>query len=287
MAENDSIREALIEAIRVPVRWAAGGAPEGYLLDEIDAGLAADAVLANFNLTARASMDERTIAEHHATREAGTGCPGTDGGPHYFAYIDDSVDHRICIDCGTPEVSTQEGTKMSNALDREMAKLAALGITVSTKLANPNRDTPMRRIGEAAEHAGIAYDPDAYCVICHRRGHLNDECPDSASVVGSTPEPVVDILTFEAAIERYEKQMAAALPSILDELTLDLFDRFAPDQDPSDPEIDAYRTAAANVVGNLKRLITQDEAVVRIAREAVAAMKAGRKSIRNSSEDSK
>lgn len=46
---------------------------------------------------------------------------------------------------------------MTNPLDREMAKLAAMGITVSTKLANPNADTPARRIRDAAEAHGIAY----------------------------------------------------------------------------------------------------------------------------------
>lgn len=44
-----------------------------------------------------------TIADYHATRESGRGCPATDGGAHYFAFIDPSVDHRICIDCGAPE----------------------------------------------------------------------------------------------------------------------------------------------------------------------------------------
>ena len=45
----------------------------------------------------------RTIDEFHATRESGTGCPETDGGAHYFAFIDNSVDYRTCIDCGAPE----------------------------------------------------------------------------------------------------------------------------------------------------------------------------------------
>lgn len=50
-------------------------------------------------------MTERTIAQFHASRESGEGCPETDGGPHYFAFLDLSVDHRICIDCGEPEAS--------------------------------------------------------------------------------------------------------------------------------------------------------------------------------------
>lgn len=33
----------------------------------------------------------------------GTGCPETDGGPHYFAHIDPQYDGRICIDCGERE----------------------------------------------------------------------------------------------------------------------------------------------------------------------------------------
>lgn len=44
-----------------------------------------------------------------------------------------------------------------DALAREMAKLAAMGITVSTTLANSDADTPARRIRDAAEDAGIAY----------------------------------------------------------------------------------------------------------------------------------
>ena len=45
----------------------------------------------------------RTIDQYHASRESGTGCPETEGGPHYFAFIDPSQDGRICIDCGEPE----------------------------------------------------------------------------------------------------------------------------------------------------------------------------------------
>lgn len=51
-----------------------------------------------------AEPDGRTIEEFHATRESDTGCPETDGGPHYFAFIDPSVDGRVCIDCGEPEI---------------------------------------------------------------------------------------------------------------------------------------------------------------------------------------
>ena len=46
--------------------------------------------------------DDRTIAEYHATRESGPGCPEADGGPHYFAFLGD-LDTRSCIDCGAPE----------------------------------------------------------------------------------------------------------------------------------------------------------------------------------------
>lgn len=49
---------------------------------------------------------ERTIEEFHRDRESGMGCPDADGGPHYFAFIDDTVDYRICIDCGVAEVSS-------------------------------------------------------------------------------------------------------------------------------------------------------------------------------------
>lgn len=50
-------------------------------------------------------MSDRTIADFHATRESGSGCPEADGGPHYFAFIDPNSDGRICIDCGEPEPS--------------------------------------------------------------------------------------------------------------------------------------------------------------------------------------
>jgi hypothetical protein len=48
-------------------------------------------------------MPDRSIEEFHRTRESGSGCPETDGGPHYFAFIDSNNDGRICIDCGAPE----------------------------------------------------------------------------------------------------------------------------------------------------------------------------------------
>lgn len=44
--------------------------------------------------------EQRSIADFHATRESGEGCPEVDGGPHYFAFLDPSVAWRICIDCG-------------------------------------------------------------------------------------------------------------------------------------------------------------------------------------------
>lgn len=38
----------------------------------------------------------------------GTGCPGdAEKGQHYYAYIDPSVEGRICIDCGEPEGGQQ------------------------------------------------------------------------------------------------------------------------------------------------------------------------------------
>ncbi len=45
----------------------------------------------------------QTIEGFHATRESGSGCPETDGGPHYFAFLDSNHNERICIDCGAPE----------------------------------------------------------------------------------------------------------------------------------------------------------------------------------------
>ena len=47
--------------------------------------------------------EKRTIDDYHRTRESGTGCPETNGGPHYFAHIAPPYDKRICIDCGEPE----------------------------------------------------------------------------------------------------------------------------------------------------------------------------------------
>lgn len=47
----------------------------------------------------------RTIENYHATRESGSGCPETNGGAHYFAFLDPNLDYRICIDCGAPEPS--------------------------------------------------------------------------------------------------------------------------------------------------------------------------------------
>ena len=49
------------------------------------------------------AMDNRTIEQFHATRERGHGCTETDGGPHYFAFVDPAIDGRVCIDCWKPE----------------------------------------------------------------------------------------------------------------------------------------------------------------------------------------
>jgi hypothetical protein len=49
------------------------------------------------------SKNGRTLEEFHATRESGAGCPGVDIGNHYFAFIDDDLDYRLCIDCYKPE----------------------------------------------------------------------------------------------------------------------------------------------------------------------------------------
>jgi hypothetical protein len=47
--------------------------------------------------------EDRSIADYHATRISGSGCPADDNGNHYFAFIDPERDGRICIDCGAPE----------------------------------------------------------------------------------------------------------------------------------------------------------------------------------------
>lgn len=47
--------------------------------------------------------EPRTIEQFHAARESGSGCPEAEGGPHYFAFLDLTVDYRVCIDCGAPE----------------------------------------------------------------------------------------------------------------------------------------------------------------------------------------
>lgn len=58
-------------------------------------------------LTQETPMPERyadwSIDKFHAQRTSGFGCPETDGGPHYFAFIDPSSEVRICIDCGEQE----------------------------------------------------------------------------------------------------------------------------------------------------------------------------------------
>lgn len=46
---------------------------------------------------------------------------------------------------------------MSASIDKIIAELKADGITISTRLVNPSVDSPFRRIGEAAQRAGIAY----------------------------------------------------------------------------------------------------------------------------------
>lgn len=70
------------------------------------AGIAAERVLNNA-YGEGGGIDKRTIEEFHVTREGGKGCPETDGGAHYFAFIDPSVDYRICIDCAAPEFAAE------------------------------------------------------------------------------------------------------------------------------------------------------------------------------------
>jgi len=56
------------------------------------------------------------------------------------------------------------------SLDELMADMAAQGITVSTKLADPSRNTPARRIHEAAQRAGNTYGPDPLAAEDHQIG---------------------------------------------------------------------------------------------------------------------
>lgn len=53
-------------------------------------------------------MADRTIEDFHATRESGSGCPETEGGPHYFTFalgMGPDPERRYCMDCGEPEPS--------------------------------------------------------------------------------------------------------------------------------------------------------------------------------------
>jgi hypothetical protein len=50
---------------------------------------------------------------------------------------------------------------MTTELDKAMAKLASQGVTVSTRLADPTKDTPMRRIRDAAVRAGVEETADS------------------------------------------------------------------------------------------------------------------------------
>lgn len=43
-------------------------------------------------------------------KESGTGCPRTDGGPHYFIWDSRASDERVCMDCGTGEKESLHGT---------------------------------------------------------------------------------------------------------------------------------------------------------------------------------
>lgn len=52
--------------------------------------------------------DQRTIAQFHASRVSGSGCPDDPNGKHYFAFIDPDSDGRICIDCGAAEPAVRE-----------------------------------------------------------------------------------------------------------------------------------------------------------------------------------
>lgn len=56
---------------------------------------------------------------------------------------------------------------MSAELDKIMAKLAAQGVTIETKLASgvPETDRPATRIRDAARRAGIAHEPDGSSTV--------------------------------------------------------------------------------------------------------------------------
>ena len=64
---------------------------------------------------------------------------------------------------------------MTSALDREMAKMKAMGVTVSVKLARPDDDGPARRIGEAAEKAGISYGEPVSAQVPPPRTYTDDQ----------------------------------------------------------------------------------------------------------------
>ena len=49
-------------------------------------------------------MDDRSVADFHTTRVSGSGCPETKDGPHYYVFIDPTLDYRMCMDCGDLEV---------------------------------------------------------------------------------------------------------------------------------------------------------------------------------------
>jgi hypothetical protein len=36
-------------------------------------------------------------------KAGGTGCPETNGGAHYFIYMEPDYEKRHCMDCGAPE----------------------------------------------------------------------------------------------------------------------------------------------------------------------------------------
>lgn len=46
-----------------------------------------------------------TVQVIACTFSGGSGCPGAEGGSHYYAHIDPNYDGRLCIDCGEEETS--------------------------------------------------------------------------------------------------------------------------------------------------------------------------------------
>lgn len=69
-------------------------------------------------------------------KEAGTGCPGVDGGPHYFIWVDG--DERQCMDCGIGQAEALGAARVTPTRE-QIAE--ALGRAYSS---SPYRDAHLR-----------------------------------------------------------------------------------------------------------------------------------------------